>query len=298
MDEKTPTLWEKVTKLMGEKGFYIILFLCVAVIGVSGWMILSSLNGLEEADSEPLSVTVSVPAPAERETAVTPPAVTEWPASLPETNTPAVATLRPEPPEHTEPSVPPVEREPEPEKEPETMEPPAEQSLSVPDPVPEPPEETHEVLAPQPEPVPEPTPEPLPAALVWPLSGPVETPHSLDALVYNRTMADWRTHNGLDVAATLGARVMAVADGQVEQIYSDTLLGTTVVILHSGGLRSIYANLAELPAVRIGDTVGVGDVIGAVGETALGEIGDVTHLHFAMSVDGAPVDPRDILPAR
>ncbi len=295
MDEKTPSLWEKVTKLMGDKGFYIILFLCVAVIGVSGWMILSSLNGLEEAESEPLSVTVSVPAPAERETAVTPPAVTEWPASLPETEPPAVEVLRPDPPEPAEPSVPPVERErePEPETPPPAPEPPAqtEQSLSVPDAVPEPPAESYEVLAPEPEE------EPLPAAMIWPLNGPIETPHSLDALVYDRTMADWRTHNGLDLAANLGARVMAAADGTVEQIYSDPLLGTTVVLLHSGGLRSVYANLAELPAVRIGDRVGLGDVIGAVGETAMAEIGDVTHLHFAMSVNGVPADPREILPA-
>ena len=80
-----------------------------------------------------------------------------------------------------------------------------------------------------------------------------------------------------------------------EPVGSKTIAASAGLGVSSATIRN---ELAELPAVRIGDTVGVGDVVGAVGETALGEIGDVTHLHFAMSVDGAPVDPRDILPAR
>ena len=39
-----------------------------------------------------------------------------------------------------------------------------------------------------------------------------------------------------------------------------------------------------------------GDVIGAVGATALGEIGQGTHLHFAVTVDGVNVNPLDYLP--
>ena len=282
MDEKKPSLWDKVIKLMGEKGFYIVLFLCVAVIGVSGWMILSSVETPEEA-GEPLSVTVSVPAPTEGDIIARPPEVTERPVPL--TVPEEAETLRPTPPE----PAPEAEAAPEPVT-PEP--PPVEPSLSVPDPVPEVPSETLEVLSP----LPDPNPEPLPAAMIWPLNGPVETPHSLDALVYDRTMADWRTHNGLDLAAGLGAKVQAAADGMVEQVYADTRLGTTVVILHSGGLRSVYANLAELPAVSAGQMVSMGDVIGAVGETAMAEIGNVTHLHFAMTLEGVPVDPRDLLP--
>ena len=42
MDEKK-SRWDKVFKFVGEKGFYIVLFLCVAVIGVSAWMISGSI---------------------------------------------------------------------------------------------------------------------------------------------------------------------------------------------------------------------------------------------------------------
>lgn len=132
----------------------------------------------------------------------------------------------------------------------------------------------------------------------WPVSGSVERPFSMETLVYDRTLADWRTHEGLDIAAELGSRVCAAADGSVERIYSDERYGVTVVLYHGGGLRSIHANLAAVPAVKEGDEVRLGQVIGAVGDTALLEQGDVSHLHFAMTLDGVPVDPVDYLPRK
>ena len=74
------------------------------------------------------------------------------------------------------------------------------------------------------------------------------------------------------------------------------LLGTTVVIRHRDGLESVYANLAATPTVAVGDQVVVGQVIGAVGDTALCETGEVCHLHLAMRRDGESVDPADFLP--
>ncbi len=130
----------------------------------------------------------------------------------------------------------------------------------------------------------------------WPLNGEIENPYSADALVFNRTMSDWRTHEGVDIAAPLGTQVMAAASGRVEDICTDELYGVTVVIDHLGGLRSVYANLAETPTVQVGDSVLAGEIIGAVGTTALCEAGEVTHLHFAMTQDGASVDPFEYLP--
>ncbi len=130
----------------------------------------------------------------------------------------------------------------------------------------------------------------------WPLNGEIENPYSPDTLVFNRTMADWRTHEGVDIGAELGAQVMAAASGRVEQIYTDELYGVTVVIDHMGGLKSVYANLAETPTVYVGDGVIAGEIIGAVGTSALCEAGEATHLHFAMTQDGQSVDPAEYLP--
>ena len=49
--------------------------------------------------------------------------------------------------------------------------------------------------------------------------------------------------------------------------------------------------------MSVGDWVEPGDVIGAVGATALCESGQGTHLHFAIYVDGSCVDPLIYLPA-
>ncbi|MBQ2895750.1 MAG: M23 family metallopeptidase [Oscillospiraceae bacterium] len=140
--------------------------------------------------------------------------------------------------------------------------------------------------------------ESLPLYFIWPVSGVLERGHSQDTLLYDRTMADWRTHDGWDIQANLGGHVLAVADGSVSAIYQDDLYGTTVEIDHGSGLVSCYANLAAEPTVAVGDVVQVGDVIGAVGESALCEIGEVYHLHFAMKLNGQSADPANWLPER
>lgn len=48
-------------------------------------------------------------------------------------------------------------------------------------------------------------------------------------------------------------------------------MGTTVVVEHGGGLTSTYSNLASVPTVAVGDTVGAGSVLGSVGGTAIAE---------------------------
>ena len=155
---------------------------------------------------------------------------------------------------------------------------------------------------PTPAQTPAPTPEDkpastVPAAFVRPVAGTLETPFSVEALVYSRAMADWRVHTGADYAAALGTKVVAVAEGTVREVREDVLLGTTVVIDHGGGLTSVYANLAALPTVSAGDAVAMGQTIGAVGATSLSEAADVCHLHFELLKDGERVDPEDWLPA-
>lgn len=53
--------------------------------------------------------------------------------------------------------------------------------------------------------------------------------YAMTALVYDETMADWRTHDGIDIAADYGAVVSAMASGTVTQVYHDDRYGTTVV---------------------------------------------------------------------
>ncbi|MDE6590307.1 MAG: M23 family metallopeptidase, partial [Oscillospiraceae bacterium] len=120
----------------------------------------------------------------------------------------------------------------------------------------------------------------------------------VEALAYDETMGDWRTHDGLDLAVSLATHFAAPAAGIVCAVYDDNSMGNTVELHHGQGLVSQYASLAGEPTVAVGDTVSTGTVIGSVGSTAVGESGRQAHLHFAMYQDDEPLDPRDYLPER
>lgn len=235
---------KRLGDFLAGKGFYIVLFLCVAAIGVSGYFLLTTPSGEGKPVAGNTQLTVTVP-----------------PTATP--TLPAVATQTPAP-----------------------------TATPTPTPAPTPtPKST-------PTPTPEPSVEPTPAALVftWPLKGQVLADYSLEVLAYDETMGDWRTHSGIDIAGSLGAQVIAAADGTVAQVMEHPLMGTMVVIDHGQGIVSTYANLAAKPTVTEGDSVTTGMVIGAVGETAVAESGRATHLHFEMTKDGEPVDPVSLLP--
>ncbi len=253
--EKKKSFGAALESFFAGKGFYIVLFLCVAVIGVSAWTMLSGdIGGEENSDPYTLSESIEPVVSQDDEMAV----FSENEPEIAEEVLPVAS----------------VEED--------------ESALLTPEVTPAPDSAAG--------PAPQSVPESIPGYFIRPVAGTVENSYSMNALQYNRTMHDWRTHDGLDIACELGAQVKAVADGSVEKVYTDDSMGTTVVLVHSGGLRSIYSNLAESPTVSEGDSVAGGSVIGSVGTTALSETGEVHHLHFAMSLNGSSVDPSDYLP--
>lgn len=132
---------------------------------------------------------------------------------------------------------------------------------------------------------------------IMPTIGNVSKSYSVDVLVYSDTMEDYRTHSGIDICAGTGEGVMAAADGVVSEVYAHPMMGYTVVVRHDGGAETVYQNLAEDIAVSVGDTVKSGEVIGAVGDSALIEIAEEPHLHFELRVDGKTVNPLDYISA-
>ena len=134
-----------------------------------------------------------------------------------------------------------------------------------------------------------------PRLIVAPLNGETVAAFSVDALAYNETLGDWRTHDGIDIAADVGTPVLAACSGTVTAVAEDDLLGTLVTITHDGGYESTYANLQSVPTVGVGQYVSAGQIIGSVGATALSEAGSAPHLHFAVKKDGASIDPKEFL---
>lgn len=175
------------------------------------------------------------------------------------------------------------------EEGPEEEEPPVEASAPAPVEV--------EVVPPMPEVPVDDTPvmAEAPRLVVSPLNGEVLTAFSVDRLVYSPTLADWRTHDGVDISAKPGTTVLAATAGTVASVEDDPLMGTTVTIDHQGGYTTTYANLQAKPTVLPGDLVTAGQIIGAVGTTAAAEAAQSPHLHFSVSRDGDAVDPNEFL---
>ena len=136
-------------------------------------------------------------------------------------------------------------------------------------------------------------PEELLPQVCSPLDGTTVTVFSMTELLYDTTMADWRTHDGIDVQAEEGAAVKTAAGGTVQSVTDDELMGTTVVIDHEGGYSTRYSSLQKDVPVTAGQQVVAGEVIGRVGTTSAAESQMGPHLHFSVSRAGAVIDPRD-----
>jgi murein DD-endopeptidase MepM/ murein hydrolase activator NlpD len=98
-------------------------------------------------------------------------------------------------------------------------------------------------------------------------------------------------HAGVDLAARRGARVRAVAPGEVIFAGRRGGAGNVVEVQHPDSLVTSYAHVART-LVHAGQKVAAGDVLATVGSS-----GRTTgpHLHFAVRRDGQPIDPVGIL---
>jgi len=219
-------------KNLKDKGYYIVLFLCVIAVGISGYIFVSTAIRQNRVSPEELSVPVTADklpsspsaAPAASAEDVTPPSASEM------TQAEADELLRQQA-----------------------------RMLAVP-----------------------------------PLKGEVLREFSADSLSYNETTRDWRLHDAVDIASD-GGEVCACMAGTVTEVYDDVNFGTTVVITHDGGYETVYGNLTAMPVVSVGDTVDPGDLLGAVGDTAMLEAADGGHLHFQVLLHGESIDPMEFL---
>lgn len=130
-----------------------------------------------------------------------------------------------------------------------------------------------------------------------PINGEISRKYSPDDLIYSKTMNDWRTHSGVDIAAKNGEIVAAAADGVVEEVYEDDNLGVVVVIGHGNGVKTLYGNLQDKNYIEVGRKVSKGDSIGAVGDSSILEGKDGAHIHFEVIKDGNSENPSEFIPS-
>jgi hypothetical protein len=99
-----------------------------------------------------------------------------------------------------------------------------------------------------------------------------------------------RMHAGVDIAAPYGTPIRAVADGTVSYAGWHGGHGNYVKLEHSGALGTGYGHMSKI-AVRVGQKIARGQVIGYVGSTGLST---GPHLHYELFKNGASINPNSI----
>ena len=128
-----------------------------------------------------------------------------------------------------------------------------------------------------------------------PIEGEIIKEFAKNNLIYSETLKEWTTHFGIDIKAEKASVVKATADGTVKYIKNDPRYGLTIIIEHSNGFESLYANLLTTEFVSEGEKVKAGQTIGTVGESSIYEIVDESHLHFEILKNNENVNPTDYI---
>ncbi|MBL7875718.1 MAG: M23 family metallopeptidase [Cyclobacteriaceae bacterium] len=97
-----------------------------------------------------------------------------------------------------------------------------------------------------------------------------------------------KMHTGIDFAAAIGTPIYATADGVIDKLdVSFSGYGKMLEIDHGFGYRTRYAHMHGF-AVKQGQKVKRGDLIGYVGDTGLST---APHLHYEVFVNGSHANP-------
>jgi murein DD-endopeptidase MepM/ murein hydrolase activator NlpD len=124
-----------------------------------------------------------------------------------------------------------------------------------------------------------------PAGMQMPLTGEVTSRFSGSR--FHPILKIIREHRGVDLGAPSGTRIHAPAAGKVIAVGRHLGYGLTIEIAHTGGVVTRYAH-CRFALVQAGDSVALGQSIGAVGQSGLAT---APHLHFEVLVNGVARDP-------
>jgi len=131
----------------------------------------------------------------------------------------------------------------------------------------------------------------------WPVFGKIINSYAKDSLIFSKTLQQWTTHEGVDIYSEEGTPVRTAAEGVIKSIKNDPVYGITIIIEHKDGTKTIYANLSTGRMVKVGQVVKRGKAISGIGRTSGFECEDETHLHFEVIKDGNRVNPSEYLPS-
>jgi peptidoglycan LD-endopeptidase LytH len=118
-----------------------------------------------------------------------------------------------------------------------------------------------------------------------PAPGEASLPSPLPGVRYADTWggarSEGRSHEGVDIFARRGTPILSTTQGRVGRIGLDRLGGRTVTVTGPAGYHHYYAHLERYPALKAGDWITAGTVVGYVGDSG-NAAGTPPHLHYGI----------------
>jgi len=106
---------------------------------------------------------------------------------------------------------------------------------------------------------------------------------------YHPVLKKWRSHKGVDYAASRGTPVRATADGRISHLGRKGGYGKAVILNNGSTYSTLYGHLSSYSrGLKRGSRVKQGQIIGKVGSTGLAT---GPHLHYEFRINGKHVNP-------
>jgi murein DD-endopeptidase MepM/ murein hydrolase activator NlpD len=100
-----------------------------------------------------------------------------------------------------------------------------------------------------------------------------------------------RMHTGIDLGCPYGTPIRAASSGRVFWASWKRGYGNTVILVHAGGLSTLYGHMSKID-VSGGQVVRRGQVVGKVGSTGFST---GNHLHYEVHSNGKVINPSPYL---
>lgn len=132
------------------------------------------------------------------------------------------------------------------------------------------------------------------AGLAWPASGNVIMPYSADKGIWFATLASYRCNPAIMIGVEEGTKVVSSAKGVVTKIFENEETGVTLEMSIGDEYNLTYGQLKDL-AVKEGDTVDEGQLIGYIAKPSKYYSVEGSNLYFKVTQADKTVNPMYLL---
>ena len=132
------------------------------------------------------------------------------------------------------------------------------------------------------------------SGLAWPVSGNVVLKFSDHNTIYFPTLESYRCNPAIAISADEGTKVKSAAKGVVTKVFHNEETGLTVEMAIGNDYSLTYGQLKDV-AVKKGDVVNVGQVIGKIAKPSKYYVVEGSNLYFKVTQKEKAVNPMYLL---